>query len=196
MRKVKKKRNIFRRNIINPQLVLFSVPSFYFFLSSHYQTPSLARSLALYSFSPPPPPPPPIVHAGTSAALAGFFPPPPLPPEVEVDDDDDGATSPSLGTASNTSLVALAPPGALTTTVSSSPKSPRSSALARPVVEDLEQHVEDVGVRLLDLVEEDDGVGPAADGLGELPALVVADVAVFFPSFFARVFWDIDLGPL
>ena len=45
------------------------------------------------------------------------------------------------------------------------------------VVEDLEQDVEDVVVRLLDLVEEDDAVGPAAHGLGELAALVVADVA-------------------
>ncbi len=32
-------------------------------------------------------------------------------------------------------------------------------------------------MRFLDLVEEDDRVGTAADGLGELPALVVADVA-------------------
>ena len=32
-------------------------------------------------------------------------------------------------------------------------------------------------MRLLDLVEEDDGVGPAADGLGQLAAFVVADVA-------------------
>jgi hypothetical protein len=32
-------------------------------------------------------------------------------------------------------------------------------------------------VGLFDLVEEDDGVGAAADGLGELAALVVADVA-------------------
>ena len=45
------------------------------------------------------------------------------------------------------------------------------------VVEDLEQDVEDVRVRLFDLVEEDDLVGPAADGLGELAALFVADVA-------------------
>ena len=44
------------------------------------------------------------------------------------------------------------------------------------VVEHLQQHVEDVGVRLLDLVEQHDGVGPPADGLGQLPALVVADV--------------------
>ena len=45
------------------------------------------------------------------------------------------------------------------------------------VVEDLEEDVEDVRVRLLDLVEQDDLVRPAADGLGQLAALVVADVA-------------------
>ena len=45
------------------------------------------------------------------------------------------------------------------------------------VVEHLQQDVEDLGVGLLDLVEEHDGVGPAADRLGELAALVVADVA-------------------
>ena len=45
------------------------------------------------------------------------------------------------------------------------------------VVEQLQQHVEHVGVRLLDLVEQDDRVGPAAHRLGELAALVVADVA-------------------
>ena len=46
-----------------------------------------------------------------------------------------------------------------------------------PVVHDLQQHAEDVGVGLLDLVEQDDGVGPAADRLGELAALVVPHVA-------------------
>ena len=45
------------------------------------------------------------------------------------------------------------------------------------VVEDLQQHVEDVGVRLLDLVEEHDRVRLAAHGLGQLAALLVADVA-------------------
>ena len=51
-------------------------------------------------------------------------------------------------------------------------------AVGQPaVVEDLEQHVEDVRVRLLDLVEEHDAVGAAAHGLGELAALLVADVA-------------------
>ena len=46
-----------------------------------------------------------------------------------------------------------------------------------PVVEDLQQDVEDVGVGLLDLVEEDHAVGPAPHRLGQLPALLVADVA-------------------
>ena len=45
------------------------------------------------------------------------------------------------------------------------------------VVEHLEQHVEHVGVRLLDLVEQHDRVRAAAHRLGELPALLVADVA-------------------
>ena len=46
-----------------------------------------------------------------------------------------------------------------------------------PVLEDLEEDVEDVRMGLLDLVEEHDRVRLAADGLGELAALVVADVA-------------------
>ena len=45
------------------------------------------------------------------------------------------------------------------------------------VVHHLQQHVEDVGVRLLDLVEQHDRVGPPADRLGQLAALLVADVA-------------------
>ena len=45
------------------------------------------------------------------------------------------------------------------------------------VVEQLQQDVEHVGVGLLDLVEQHHRVGPAPDGLGELAALVVADVA-------------------
>ena len=45
------------------------------------------------------------------------------------------------------------------------------------VVEDLEQDVEDVRVGLLDLVEQDDLVRPAPDRLGQLAALLVADVA-------------------
>ena len=45
------------------------------------------------------------------------------------------------------------------------------------VVEDLEQDVEDVGMGLLDLIEQDDLVGPPPDRLGQLAAFVVADVA-------------------
>ena len=45
------------------------------------------------------------------------------------------------------------------------------------IVEHLQEHVEDVRVGLLDLVEEHDRIGPAAHGLGELAALVEADVA-------------------
>ena len=45
------------------------------------------------------------------------------------------------------------------------------------VVEDLEQDVEHIGVRLLDLVEQDDAVALPADRLGELAAVVVANVA-------------------
>lgn len=45
------------------------------------------------------------------------------------------------------------------------------------VVEDLEQDVEDLGVGLLDLVQQDDAVRAAADRLRELAALLVADVA-------------------
>jgi hypothetical protein len=41
----------------------------------------------------------------------------------------------------------------------------------------LEQHVEDVRVRLLDLVEQNDRVGATADLLGQVAALLVADVA-------------------
>src|ERR1017187_7806534 len=45
------------------------------------------------------------------------------------------------------------------------------------IVEHLQQNGPDVGVSLLDLVEENDGIGPPAHGLGELSALVVTDVA-------------------
>ena len=44
------------------------------------------------------------------------------------------------------------------------------------VLEDLQQGVEHVRVGLLDLVEQHDGEGLAPDGLGELAALLVADV--------------------
>lgn len=39
------------------------------------------------------------------------------------------------------------------------------------IVQDLEQHVEDVGVSLLDFVKEDNGIGAPADGLCQLAAL-------------------------
>ena len=45
------------------------------------------------------------------------------------------------------------------------------------VLQDLQQRVEDVGVGLLDLVEEHDRERLAAHRLGELAALLVADVA-------------------
>ena len=45
------------------------------------------------------------------------------------------------------------------------------------VVEHLQQHVEHVRVRLLDLVEQDHGVRPAAHRFGEVAALLVTDVA-------------------
>ena len=45
------------------------------------------------------------------------------------------------------------------------------------VVEDLQQHVEDVGVGFLDLVEQDQAVAAPAHEVGELAAVVVADVA-------------------
>src|SRR5439155_7921658 len=51
-------------------------------------------------------------------------------------------------------------------------------AVGQPaVVEDLQEEVVDVGVPLLDLVEEDDRARLAPDLLGELAALLVADVA-------------------
>ena len=46
-----------------------------------------------------------------------------------------------------------------------------------PVVEHLEQDVEHLGMRLLDLVEQDDRVRAAPNGLGQLAALLEADVA-------------------
>ena len=46
-----------------------------------------------------------------------------------------------------------------------------------PVLEHLQEDVEDVGVRLLDLVEEHDGEGLATHGLRELASLAMPDVA-------------------
>ena len=45
------------------------------------------------------------------------------------------------------------------------------------VVEHLQEHVEDIRMRLLDLVEEHDLVGPAPDRLGQRAAFLVADIA-------------------
>ena len=45
------------------------------------------------------------------------------------------------------------------------------------LLHDLQQHVEHVGVCLLDLVQEDDGVRATTHLLGELTTLFVADVA-------------------
>ena len=51
-------------------------------------------------------------------------------------------------------------------------------AIGEPaVVQHLQQDVEHVRVRLLDLVEQDHLVGPAADRLGQRTALLVADIA-------------------
>src|SRR6185503_13125402 len=46
-----------------------------------------------------------------------------------------------------------------------------------PVVEQLQHDVQHFGMRFLDLVEQDHGVGAPADGLGELPRLLVADIS-------------------
>ena len=46
-----------------------------------------------------------------------------------------------------------------------------------PVLEDLEEHVEDLGMGLLDLVEQHHRVALPAHGLGQLAALLEADVA-------------------
>ena len=50
-------------------------------------------------------------------------------------------------------------------------------SVSRPSSSTCQQHVEDVGVGLLDLVEQHDRVRPAAHRLGQLAALLVADVA-------------------
>ena len=46
-----------------------------------------------------------------------------------------------------------------------------------PVVEHLQQDVEHVRMRLLDLVEQNDLIGPAAHRLGQGAALLIADIA-------------------
>lgn len=45
------------------------------------------------------------------------------------------------------------------------------------ILQNLKHHVEDVGVSLLNLIKEHDGVRPPSHCLCELPALVVADIA-------------------
>ena len=45
------------------------------------------------------------------------------------------------------------------------------------IVEHLQQHVEDLRIGLLDLVEQHHGIRAAAHGLGQLAALLVAHVA-------------------
>jgi hypothetical protein len=50
------------------------------------------------------------------------------------------------------------------------------------VVQDLQQRVEDLGMRLLDLIEQDHAVGAAGRPLGELAALVMPDIACGLPK--------------
>src|SRR5205807_7213930 len=45
------------------------------------------------------------------------------------------------------------------------------------VLKNLEQHVEDIGVSLLDFVEQDHTVGLAADCLSELSTLFIANIS-------------------
>ncbi len=45
------------------------------------------------------------------------------------------------------------------------------------IVQHLQQHIEDIGMRLLDFVEEHDLIGPAAYSLCERAALFIADIA-------------------
>ena len=46
-----------------------------------------------------------------------------------------------------------------------------------PVLQHLQENVEHLGVRLLDLVQQDQAIRAPPHGLRQLPALVVADVA-------------------
>lgn len=52
---------------------------------------------------------------------------------------------------------------------------PRVSQAA--VLKDLKHHVEDIRMRLLNLIEQHHSVGPPPDSLCQLPALIVADIA-------------------
>ena len=45
------------------------------------------------------------------------------------------------------------------------------------VLENLEQNVKKVGMRFLDFVQQNDGVGSAFDALGQLSALFIADIS-------------------
>src|SRR5207237_6106637 len=54
---------------------------------------------------------------------------------------------------------------------------PALSVSQAPIVEYLKKNVEYIWVRLLDLVEQEYGVRPAADRLGQLTAFVKTDVA-------------------
>ena len=45
------------------------------------------------------------------------------------------------------------------------------------IFKDLQQDVEDIGVRLLDFVEQDDGIRRALDAFGQLAAFLVAHVS-------------------
>ena len=44
------------------------------------------------------------------------------------------------------------------------------------VIENLQQDIHDIGVRLFDFIKQNHGIGTAADFLGELPRLVVTDI--------------------
>ena len=50
-------------------------------------------------------------------------------------------------------------------------------SVSEALVHDLQQDVEEIGVRLLDLVEHEHAVGVLADGVGQKAALIEADVA-------------------
>src|ERR1035437_667733 len=45
------------------------------------------------------------------------------------------------------------------------------------VFENLQQYIEDVGMRLFDFIQEDDGVGSATNALGQLATFFIADIA-------------------
>ena len=45
------------------------------------------------------------------------------------------------------------------------------------IVQDLQQHIEHVGMRLLDFIEQDDAIRPAAHRFGQIAALFVAHIA-------------------